>query len=312
MSKYLRFAVSLGLLALLAWQTRWDDVAERFANLRAQWFLTAVVVLVLGWSGSARRWQIYAKELGFEGSWWQFCRFYFIGTYFNLVLPTSVGGDAIRVVYLNAGSGRKWPAFVSVLVERATGLLVLIAFACGGLFFCSLALPDWIVGCVWVSAVGSILATLVLGDCRRLPWLSAQRRQQFNLFVGVFYSGRLWVRAGPLSVLTQAAGIVVVWCLTKSIGLDVPFAYCCLFAPLLTLLMMLPVSVGGMGVREGGMVLLLAPLRIDTGSALTLAFLLFSVGAVVGLFGGGLYLCGTGRAGKRTPHLNPVAAGSLP
>ena len=304
MSKYLRFGISAGLLTLVAWQTRWDDVAERFAGMRAGWYWAAVLLLALGLTGSARRWQIYAKELGFDRSWRQFCTFYFVGMFFNLVLPTSVGGDVVRAVYLNDGSGRKWPAVISVLLERASGLLVLIAFACVGLFFCPFALPGWLVACVWGSAAASLIALIGMRYAQRWPWLSTPRREQLHSFVNLFLRPDLWVRTALLSVLTQAAGIVVVWCLAMSIGLDMPFAYCCVFAPMLTLLMLLPISVGGMGVREGGMVLFLAPLSVDTGSALTLAFLLFSVGAAISLVGGVLYLIGAAPT-----QLNPAAAG---
>jgi uncharacterized membrane protein YbhN (UPF0104 family) len=306
-SKYLRWVVSAALLSVLAWQTSWADVVARFADLRAGWWCAAFVLLLLGLTGSARRWQIYANEVGFDGPWWQFCTYYFVGMFFNLVLPTSVGGDVVRVVYLNDQGSRKWPAFVSVLLERASGLMVLIAFACVGLFFCPFTLPAWVLACVWGSAAGSLLAVLVVRYAACWRWLSQDQREQLRLIIDLLQLPRLWARTAMLSVLTQAAGVVVVWCLAMSIGLDVPFAYVCVFAPMLTLLMLLPVSVGGMGVREGGMVLFLAPLGIDTGSALTLAFLLFSVGAAISLLGGLLYLLGVPPA-----RLNPAAAGLRP
>jgi hypothetical protein len=78
------------------------------------------------------------------------------------------------------------------------------------------------------------------------------------------------------------------------------------FAPMLTLLMLLPVSVNGMGVREGGMVLFLAPLGIDAASAITLAFVLFSVGVAVSLVGGVFYLFGATTTLQRADAAQPA------
>jgi hypothetical protein len=290
LSKVLRFGISAALLGFVAWQTDWSDVAQRFASLHITWWWAAFGLLLLGLASSARRWQAYASELGFERSWSQVCTYYFVGMYFNLVLPTSVGGDVVRVVYLNGQSGRKWLAFVSVLLERINGLAMLIAFACAGLLFCPFALPWWMLAGVWGSAAGAILALLALPVIQRSSRLSAIRHEQLQIVVDLLFSAPLWTRTAILSIVAQAAGILVVWCLAMSIGLDVPFAYACVFVPMLTLLTLLPVSVGGMGVREGGMILFLAPLGIDSASALALAFLLFAVGAAVSLIGGCLYL----------------------
>jgi uncharacterized membrane protein YbhN (UPF0104 family) len=280
-SKYLRFGISAVLLTFVATRTNWSDVVDRFSNLHIGMWLAAFGLLVLGMVGSVRRWQVYAQELGFERRLAQYCVYYFVGIYFNLVLPTSVGGDVMRVIYLNGNGGRKWLAFVSVLLERANALLVLIAFACVGRLFCPISLPLWIDLSVWGSAAAALLGLLMLCVVQRS-----------RPIVDLLFAPRLALRMSLLSVMTQGASLAVVWCLTLSIGLEVPFAYVCVFVPMLTLLMLLPISVNGMGIREGGMVLFLAPLGVDTASALTLAFVLFSVGAAVSLLGGVIYLFG--------------------
>jgi glycosyltransferase 2 family protein len=298
-SKYLRVAISLALCSFVAWRTSWSDVADRFAGLHFELWLAAVGLLLLGLVGSAWRWQVCARELGFRRGLASLCVYNLVGMYFNLVLPTAVGGDVVRVVYLNGGSGRKWAAFASICLERANSLLVLIGFACVGRLFCPLPLPLWIDVSVWGSAATAILGLGVLWLVHRSPWLSATRREQLGPIVELIFARRLWTRMSVLSLGTQGVGLVLVWCLAVSIDLDVPFSYVCVFMPMLTLLMLLPVSVNGMGIREGGMVLFLAPLGIDAASALTLAFLLFSVGAAVSLLGGLLYVLGAAPSESR-------------
>jgi glycosyltransferase 2 family protein len=303
-TKYLRIGISGLLLGFFGWRTDWGDVAERFAGLDLTMWLVACGLLVLGLVGSVRRWQIYGKELGFERTLAQYGAYYCIGMYFNLVLPTSVGGDVMRVAFLNGRSGRKWPAFASVFLERLTSLLVLIALACVGRWLCPLTLPLWIDCCVYGSAAGALLGLMLLCVARRspAPRLAVPRREQLRLIADLLFCARLWWTTSVLSIVTQGASVALVWCLARSIGLNVPFAYTCVFVPMLTLLTLLPISVNGMGVREAGVVLFLAPLGIDAASAVTLAFLLFAVGAAGGLLGGLVYLSGAGVGNARAEH----------
>jgi uncharacterized membrane protein YbhN (UPF0104 family) len=100
----------------------------------------------------------------------------------------------------------------------------------------------------------------------------------------------VWTTA--LSVLVQAANVIIVWLAGLAIGATVPASYYWILVPMVTLLTMLPVSLNGMGVREGGMVLFLAPLGIATGTALSLALLWFAVFTSASLLGGLVYLFG--------------------
>ena len=95
MSKYIRIAVSVLLLSVIAWRTDWSVVGDKFANLNVWLWLTAVGVLVFAQLLSAKRWQLFAQEMRFERTLSQYCAYYFIGMWFNLSLPTSVGGDVV-------------------------------------------------------------------------------------------------------------------------------------------------------------------------------------------------------------------------
>jgi hypothetical protein len=96
-----------------------------------------------------------------------------------------------------------------------------------------------------------------------------------------------------ISLGVQAANVLSVWLLGLALGInDVPLVYYWIIVPLVCILTLLPVSVGGMGIREGSMVLLLEPLGVDGDIALCLAMLWFSVLVVLGLCGGVIYLFG--------------------
>lgn len=290
MRKYIRVAVSGCLVAWIAWRTDWSDVAEKFANLHVELWIAAVALFLGMQIASARRWQLYGKDLGFEQTFPQYCAYTFIGMFFTLFLPTLIGGDVARVWYLNGQSGRKWPALTSVFLERINGLAVLIATACVGWLICPVELPSWISASVWGSAALAVLGLASVPLLRRWPRLSVQRREQLQSLESLLWSPRTLIESTLLSVLVQAAGAMILWCLGLALGLDVPITYYAVLGPMVSLLMLLPISVNGMGVREGATVLFLLPLGVDEPAALALAFLWFTTGIAGSLVGGVVYL----------------------
>jgi uncharacterized membrane protein YbhN (UPF0104 family) len=296
----LRLIVSVGLLSWVGWQTDWGQVGRAFTHLHVGWWLTAVLMLVLAQLVSARRWQLLAAPLGFPRSLQQMTAFYFIGMYFNLVLPTSVGGDVVRAWYLDGRSGRRLAAFASVLLDRLSGLGVLLAVAGVGVLLAPAGLPNWARRLVWGACGCALLGLTALPLVARLGAFLPQRtrRNTNELFVQIRAMGgriilpRLLLTTTLLSIVVQVANVVLVGLVGRAIAAPVPAAYYWVLVPVVSLLTLLPVSVNGMGVREGAMVLFLTPLGVDQGTALTLAFLWFAVTVVVSLAGGVVYLVG--------------------
>lgn len=292
LGKVLRVGISVLLLSWIAWNTDWEAMGRSFAYLKVGWWLASVGLLVVTQIVSAWRWQYFARELRFERPVWQLAGFYFIGMYFGLVLPTSVGGDVVRAWYLDGGSGRKLAAFGAVFLDRLNGVLVLIAIACVATFFCPLALPDWIPWTVGGIALAAFLGLALLPLLARWKGPGSDRIQQVYRTVQLLRSPRvLWITT-LLSVFVQAANVIIVWLIGMALDVSVPASFWWVLVPLMSLLMLVPVSVNGMGVREGGMVLMLAPLGVATGTAWILAFLWFANGVTVSLLGGLVYLFG--------------------
>lgn len=292
MSKYIRIAISVLLLGVIAWRTDFGVVGKKFADLNVWLWLSAVGVLLFAMVFSARRWQVFAEELRFQRTLPQYSAYYFIGQWFNLSLPTSVGGDVVRVWYLDGKSGRKLAALASVFLERLNGLLVLIGVACVGILIAPVALPMWVHACVWGVVAGAVLGMGALPILQRWRMLPAQRREQMKTVLDLMRVPRVIAWATIMSILVQIAGVISLWLIGVALDLEIPFGYCCVLGPMVSLLTLLPISVNGMGVRELGTVVFLAPLAIHEDSAKTLAFLWFMVNVAVSLLGGLVYLFG--------------------
>jgi uncharacterized membrane protein YbhN (UPF0104 family) len=203
-----------------------------------------------------------------------------------------MGGDVVRAWYLDGKSGRRLTALLSVVLDRVSGLLILTLLAGGAVLVCSLELPMWLVAMVWGMAAAILLgltALPLLGRSRllnaRQQVLSRQLRQCLPLLL----------RPAPLllSVAVQSANVVLVWMIGRALGVSVPGSYYWILVPVVTLLTLLPVSVNGMGIREGGTVLLLGLQGVPASLALTLALLWFAVFTVASLAGAPLFLFGS-------------------
>ena len=291
MNKKVRLLVSVALLGWFAWCTNWTQVGQAFSHLRVELWVAAVLLYVVTQLVSAVRWRLLAEPLGFQRPLPQLAAFYFIGMYFNLFLPTSVGGDVVRAWYLDGGSGRKLAAFLSVFVDRFSGLLILLLLACVAAAVCPVTLKPWITGSVWVTA-GCAAAALL-----SLPWLGrltarfdSLRRLVGNLRIYLDLPGLL-LTTSALSLLVQVANVVIVWLVGQAIDAPIPASYYWILVPMVTLLTLLP-SLNGIGIREGGMILFLGPLGVEESTALTLSFLWFSVFTAVSLGGAAIYLFG--------------------
>lgn len=302
----IRLGVSAALFTLLAGKIEWDHVANAFRDMHWPGWFVAVGVYLVAQVLSALRWQWLSRPLGFERPLRAYIADYFVGMFFNLLLPTSIGGDAVRAISLNGGSRRKTAAVLSVLLDRLSGLLVLLALACAAALACPIALPAW-VKLVVASAAASAAVGLALTPIfvRLLTGLESQRlgiarvrklAESLGSAIGVFrLRPGLVLGAIALSALIQASGVIQVALIGRAIGIDVPLAIYGVAVPMVALLTLLPISLNGMGVREAGMVLFLQPAGIEPAQAALVAFLWFCSQTVAGLAGGVVYSCGRSR-----------------
>jgi uncharacterized membrane protein YbhN (UPF0104 family) len=293
--RFLRIGGSAALLALLAWRVELRGVTQTLAGVYWSWWLAALACYFLAQLVSAVRWQRLSRPLGFHQGLGAHLGYLFAGNFFNLLLPTSVGGDVARAWYLGRGSGQGSRAVLCVLIDRLNGLYVLVAMACGAALV--VELPHWAAGFIAFSGVAGLVGLALLW----LPWNRAAagegrwRKRWRELAEGMdFYrrSPRLLAGVTFLSLVVQLLNVLLVWCLARAVDANVSLAFCGVLMPIVTLLTLAPVSVNGVGVREFFTAVLLAPLGVPNGQAITLSILWFSVFLAAGLTGGVWFVAG--------------------
>lgn len=289
-----------GLLAgVLAWRLDWSQLRDAFVALDVRLWLAALVALVVAQLVSSLRWQLLAAPMHFADSYGRYVRLYFVGMFFNLVLPTSVGGDVVRAWYLGGERGRRGPAFLTVLADRGFGVAVLVVMACVAAVFVPIAMPGWMVSIVVGLAIGCVVGVMtlpLLPVLTRVAWVGPKLVPLVEMVQLYLRQPGLLVVVTVLSLLVQLSSVSQVWLVSVGLGLDVSFGYLAVVVPLVSLLTLVPISLNGMGLREVGLVVLLAPVEVTAAQAVSLSLLHFAVNLVVSLAGGVCYLnCGQTR-----------------
>jgi glycosyltransferase 2 family protein len=289
----LKLFVSVGLLAYLA---RRVDLAQmaRFLEAANPWLLVVAWSLYLfGQFLSAVKWRRLATAVGFRAPLSRFVAYYFIGMFFNAFGFGTVGGDMIRALYLAGGAGRRALALNTVVADRVSGLLVLLAIALVSL----LVLHQYELPAAIYWGVIAFSAAL-LGGWRMLPHvlprlLPAQNRLRRLIerdLAPYWNDGRLLAEIGALSAIFHLSQITVLLILTRALGIEVPPSYCFIVGPLVNVMAAIPVSLNGLGVREGGYVYFLSHVGVPRASAVAFALSWFAVVMLAGAVGGTVYL----------------------
>ena len=300
--KILRFTVSAALIGWLAWRTDWPSLRQALAQTHFALWSAAFGLYLLTQAVSGLRWQLLSKPLGFQRTLVDYIHMYFVGSLFNLFLPTSVGGDVMRAWLLRAGDDRKMHALLSVFIDRASGLFVLLCLGFVGVLASPVPLPDSIRRAVYLTAACAVAGGVGVGIATLLG-RRFEKMQKLSAVMNIYLKNpRLALGTTLLSLVIQAANVAVLWILSLALNLDVPAGYYVVAVPMITLMTVLPISLNGIGVREGGMILFLSPLGVSDATAVSLAVLWFMVFTAASLLGGVVYFLGDFSRPKGTCH----------
>lgn len=264
----LKVAVSAGLMALLYSKLDWGDLWSKLRGADLRWLGLAFALMIANTAVSAAKWGLFLKADGLRQPFGSLWASYITASFFNLFLPSTIGGDAYRVADIGSRTGEHTRVAASILADRITGFLALSVYGCAAAFLARGAVPEWKPwfplpsAAALVALVALAVALSHEGFFRlalRIVPLRSVREKIGGLAAKIaaamrLYAGRRRV-LGPavaLSFLFQLDLILAVWAITKAIGLSLPLAPFFLFLPIKTFLEMIPVSVFGLGLRDLG------------------------------------------------------------
>jgi uncharacterized membrane protein YbhN (UPF0104 family) len=271
----------------------------------------AVTWLVIGlvvWLGAivlaTMRWQRVLTALELPADLPPLLSHSLAGLFVANFLPTTIGGDVLRVSRLSAANGQAPASFASVVLERLTGFIVLPLITLVALVthpsLLHLGAASRLALLFSVGTLVALVGILAVAANPRLGRRLADNRSWLR-FVGAVHLGLHRIRRHPsaaASVLLTAVAyqltiVVVAWIAARALGIELGMAPVMAFIPVMAMAQSLPVSVNGLGLREGALVLLLHPLGVATGQAVALGLLLYGMNLAVSLLGAPAFAVGS-------------------
>ncbi len=301
----IKIAVSLSLLAyILTAKVSLPEIGRSLAGLNLAWVALAFSLHVFGVLISAYRWQILARAQGNEVPLGYLVKSYLVGTFFNNFLPTRFGGDVVRIWDGSKYSESLLKSSAIVVVERSTGLIVLFLFALlASLFRLDMARQ---IPVIWISLLvglgGLLLAAFFLSPpagrlINSLParGFLAKVKAKISGFREIILAYRhqpaLFWKALAWALVLQLNVILYYFLIGLAFNLRVSFLDYFIFIPIVLLIQIIPITIGGLGLRESAYIALFVYYGVTAQAAVSFSLVAdLAVGLLVGLIGGIIYI----------------------
>jgi hypothetical protein len=300
LSPGLKVLVTILLLFLVFRSVDVSKIRHDLGALNGRLLAFLIVVCWVGQLACAQRWRLFAAGLELRGSFRSFVQLYFVGMLFNIGLPSLIGGDVVKAYVLSRKTAKPLPlGLASVMQDRVAGMISLFVYGSAAILIHPIVwhrFPLWVAYLfIWIGlTVGLLLAwkgERIYG--RFLVRESSSLLQKGLWLIADFHQALGTMRLSRGAILQVALysffnSALVFWMFQQiSVATGHPVdltAFSALF-PLMTLVTMFPISLGGLGIREWAYVEGLALLGVPGGSALLIALTTSALLIVCNLMG---------------------------
>ena len=285
-------------------------VKNRLSQVSPLWLAVELLAVFLPAALATMRWNLILRQCGARLPFGLLLRFTVIGMFFNQTLPSSIGGDGMRI-WLVARRANWRAAVYSVFIDRAVGLVALAGLVVICLPWTLKLVTDPIgrVGLVSIG-LGCLLAGAILVALGSehfnvlLKWAVTRHLAEIaKIALSIARMPSALTRMLAISVLIQLVAAFAVWCGARAIGSDLPLLYAIFLVPPVLLVTVVPISIAGWGVREGAMMAAFAYAGLPPSDGLVISLLFGAVLLVAGALGGPVWIATPDRAARGTEVL---------
>jgi glycosyltransferase 2 family protein len=292
---------------LIYWILLNTNISEVFMSIRFANISLLVMAFSLNFVGcylSSNRWRILLRAQGVDASIFFLVKSFMVGVFFNNFLPSTIGGDTIRAYDSWRVGKNKAGAAAVIFVDRFLGLFTLMIFALGALLISKkinssipflylwlfLGATGMFVG-VWIIFMPSKQVSALISKIR-IPF-SIKLQSILEKIFGAFrvFKGRkdVLIKAFGMSLIVQTNMIIHYYLIAKALDLPVPFYSFFAIIPLAIFIMMIPVSINAIGIRENVFAFFFTTFGVSTHEAVAFAWLAYGILILQGMMGGVVY-----------------------
>lgn len=293
-----RISAGIGLLTALLYIADWKSVLAALSDISARDIVVLALIAAILILVSVLKWRLFLARLNISANIMHLYRLYLVGYFVNLAMPSYVGGDLIRSLYVGPNVDRVH-AVSATLLERYTGFIAMVLMALVALPLSRGVTPEISVAVVLVAlgAVAGSWAMFSRRASRLCAWCRLPRRV-LDLAERV-ESGLVWgatdivlmARALALSLLFHVMTIVNTMAVAHAVGWEAaPWGELFVVVPLILLVGAIPVSPQGLGIQEGAFVFFLQAAGATGAEALAVALVLRAKSYLLALCGGAMWI----------------------
>lgn len=308
----LRIGVSLLIIYFLLTQIPFSQIISIITSSQPSFIILSILLCTLIMIISTLRWQILLSYMGYRYHFNLLLKLIFITNFFNIYLPGGVVGDVVRTGILpkerNSKDNNKInisSVTASVITDRIIGLLGLMFLAfIGFVLYYKLLLDSKLLLVFGIISLGILFLFLILFSKR----VQSLTKRIFALPLRVFLPVKTKIQdvtnslliyrerysvfaiAIPLTILSHLCMISSFYLLAQSIDVNISFLKLVAFVPIIDIISAIPISMGGVGIREATTILLFSTEGIQATQAMSISLLYFAILAFLGAIGGCVYI----------------------
>lgn len=303
----IKIIVSISLITYVIYSAGPYKIWAEIKGINILYFIVVIFITIVKIGVSAKKWQMLLKAKGEIKNFLHVWRIYYIGNFFNLFLPTNVGGDIVKAHKMSKVSENSIEAYSSVFMERFTGVIAVFALSIVATTLYFSELPYEILIIIYLIFLPLIILSLIMiwrdSFVQSFRGLINILFKSFNPFsikeklIKLYRSVNLYTRkkktlgyALLISLFFHTMLILTNYILALSIGMNIPIHYFFIFIPITSILLFLPISIRGFGVREVMYVYFFTQVGATTAQSVSLSFLIQLLGIISSLIGGFVYL----------------------
>lgn len=293
MKVWAKAAVSVGLLALLFVLLPWADVRAAVTRMPARVWLIVLTAFAAGHLIGVQKWRLLIHASRGRLAYREALRCYGAGLFANLCLPSIVGGDVLRAVMAGRATGRVEAAFLSGIMDRVIDVATLAVLISGGALFARQVLPGWggevLTAALAVGLAVTVFALPFILRRKLVSWPRKLRRPIGRALVALRHLAEHpgdAVLAMAMSLTIQSVFVLLNAWIGATIGIHLALSVWFMAWPLAKVAGLMPISLGGLAVRDATFGALLLPLGVPMAQGVVAALIWQTVMIAGGLLGG--------------------------